>query len=210
MPEIENPKIRPAIEIPKQPLVRGPYAELQMVSNFSFLRGGSHPEELMTRAAELGCHAAALTDINSLAGIVRAKVAAEQIGIPFLVGCRLQVKAALGVLGPGADAPYLSLLVYPTDRAAYGGLCRLLTYGKRRAAKGHCDLTLQDVIDHQAGLLAVAFAAAVVEAEEFAANVPTACARFLMMTGCRWRQRFITKLPGRGTIEGSWSNKRQR
>ncbi len=143
--------------MPASPPVKGPYAELQVTSNFSFLRGGSHPEELMARAAELGCHAIALTDINTLAGIVRAHVSAAEAGIQFIVGCHLQVKESVGALaaeGPAAEGP-LSMLVYPTDRAAYGGLCRLLTCGKRRAAKGRCDLTLQDVIDHQAGLLAV-------------------------------------------------------
>jgi len=133
------------------------YAELQVTSNFSFLRGASHPDELVTQAAALGCKAIAITDLNSFAGIVRGHVAAKEAGMRFIVGCHLQVREAMGILAPGAPhvPPPLSLLMYPTDRGAYGRLCRLLTFGKRRAAKGECDLTLQDVIDHHEGSLAV-------------------------------------------------------
>ena len=67
------------------------YAELQVTSNFSFLRGGSHPEELVLRAAELGLAAIALTDRNTLAGVVRAHVAAKEVGIRFVVGARLDL-----------------------------------------------------------------------------------------------------------------------
>ena len=67
------------------------YAELQITSNFSFLRGGSHPEELVLRAAELGLSAIALTDRNTLAGVVRAHVAAKEVGIRFVVGARLDL-----------------------------------------------------------------------------------------------------------------------
>src|ERR1035437_3650376 len=157
MPEQPNPKIKTHVTFTKSAPTSIAYAELQVTTNFSFLRGGSHPEEIIARAAELGCRAVAVTDINSLAGIVRGKVAAKEAGIPYIVGCHLQVKAAMGPLAPGSPSavPYLSLLVYPTDRASYGQLCRLLTYGKRKAAKGQCDLTLQDVIDHSTGLLAI-------------------------------------------------------
>ena len=68
------------------------YAELQVTSNFSFLRGGSHPEELVLRAAELGLSAIALTDRNTLAGVVRAHVAAKEVGIRFVVGARLDLR----------------------------------------------------------------------------------------------------------------------
>jgi len=154
MPEQPMQKIKPQVEV-KAARAKGPYAELQVTSNFSFLRGGSHPEEMVARGAELGCAAVAVTDINTLAGIVRGHAAAKELGVDFIVGCHLQVKGALGVLAKGAEAPPLSLLVYPTDRASYGRLCRMLTFGKRRAEKGKCDLTLQDVVDHQEGLLAV-------------------------------------------------------
>ncbi|WP_350335900.1 error-prone DNA polymerase [Coralliovum pocilloporae] len=109
------------------------YAELQVTTNFSFLRGASHPHEYVERAAELGLSALAVTDRNSLAGVVRAHVAAKSVGLPLVVGCRLDVQ----------DAP--SLLVYPRSRKGYGALSRMLTHGKRQAAKGECLLTFQDV-----------------------------------------------------------------
>jgi len=115
------------------------YAELQVTSNFSFLRGASHPQELVATAADHGLHAIALTDRNSLAGVVRAHAAAKDIGVRFVVGARLDLE----------DAP--SLLCFPSDRAAYGRLSRLLTLGRRRAPKGACQLTLNDVADHREG-----------------------------------------------------------
>jgi len=115
------------------------YAELHISSNFSFLRGASHPDELVSTAQELGLAAIALTDRNTLSGVVRAHIAAKQVGIPFVVGCRLDL----------TDGP--SLLCYPTDRAAYGRLSRLLTSGKRRSEKGECHLTLEDVYAHAKG-----------------------------------------------------------
>ncbi len=122
-----------------------PYAELHVTSNFTFLTGASHPEEMVRAAAEMG-HAAAVTaDRNTLAGVVRAHVAAKEAGLPLAVGARLEL----------SDPRGLSLLVYPTDRAAYGRLCRLLTLGKRRAVKGSCEITLADVGAHAEGLLAV-------------------------------------------------------
>ena len=123
------------------------YADLHVTSNFSFLRGASHPEELVGQAAALGQQAIAVTDVNTLAGIVRAHVAAKEAGIQLVVGCRLELRAGC----PSC----LSVLVYPTDRPAYGRLCRLLTLGKRRATKGECDLGLHDLIEHHEGLLAV-------------------------------------------------------
>lgn len=111
------------------------YAELMTASNFSFLRGASHPEELVAEAARLGYAALALTDRNSVSGVVRAHTAAKTAGLPFIPGCRLDL----------ADAP--SVLCLPTDISAWGKLCALLTLGKRRAAKGDCDLRLAD-LDH--------------------------------------------------------------
>ena len=102
------------------------YAELQCTSHFSFLRGASSCEELFATAAELGIEALAIADRNSLAGIVRAHEAAKATGVRLIVGCRLDL----------ADGT--SLLVYPTDRAAYARLCRLLSLGKRRGGKGAC------------------------------------------------------------------------
>lgn len=91
------------------------YAELQVTSDFSLLRGASSAEELFAVAALLGIPALGITDRNSLAGIVRAHEAAKVTGVGLVVGCRLDL----------TDFP--SLLIYPTDRAAYGRLCRLLT-----------------------------------------------------------------------------------
>ncbi len=120
------------------------YAELQVSSNFSFLRGASHPEELVATAASLGLDAVAITDRDTLAGVVRAHVAARQAGIRLIVGARLDLE----------DAP--SLLCWPTDRAAYGRLARLITLGRRRAPKGDCRLRLADVAAHGEGqILAV-------------------------------------------------------
>ncbi len=125
-----------------------PYAELQVTSNFSFLRGASHPEELVAIAAALGLAAIAITDRNSLAGVVRAHVAARQAGIRLVVGARLDLE----------DGP--SLLCFAIDRAAYGRLSRLLTMGRRRAAKGECRLGLADVVAHGDGQIVVALSPA--------------------------------------------------
>ena len=95
------------------------YAELQVTTNFSFLEGASHPHELIVRAAELGLSAIAITDRNSLAGIVRAHLAARELDVKLIIGCRLTFQDG---------SP--DLLCYPKDRAAYGRLCRLLTVGK--------------------------------------------------------------------------------
>ena len=91
------------------------YAELQVTTHFSFLRGASSCEELFAQAAALGIEALAVTDRTSLAGIVRAHEAAKAAGVRLITGCRLDLKDGT------------ALLVYPTDRAAYGRLCRLLT-----------------------------------------------------------------------------------
>ncbi len=121
-----------------------PYAELQVTTNFSFLRGGSHAHELIARAKALGLAAIAITDRNTLAGVVRAHTAAKQHGLKLIVGTRLDLE----------DGP--SLLVYPGDRTAYGRLCRLLTLGQRRAAKGECELYLSDIAPHAKGQIFIA------------------------------------------------------
>jgi error-prone DNA polymerase len=108
------------------------YVELQVTSNFTFLEGASHAQELVETAVALGHRAIAVTDRNSLAGIVRAHQAAEE-KIQLIVGCRLDFR----------DRP--SLLCFPTDRAAYGRLSSLLTQGKRRAPKGECHLWHEDL-----------------------------------------------------------------
>lgn len=122
------------------------YAELQVTSNFTFLRGASHPEELVTSAKELGHAAIAVTDRNTLAGIVRFHAAAKQAGLQLIIGARLDFE----------DAP--SVLCYPTDKAAYARLSNMLTCGKRRAEKGDCILHLDDLIRFGAGQIIVSLA----------------------------------------------------
>lgn len=116
------------------------YAELQATSNFSFLRGGSHPEELVEQADIYGYEAIAITDRNSLAGIVRAHIAAKKLPVKFIPACRLDL----------LDGP--SLLAYPTDITAYGRLSALLTVGNLRTKKGECHLYKADVYAHQEGI----------------------------------------------------------
>jgi len=120
------------------------YAELQVCTNFSFLHGASHAQELVATAAALGHGAIAVTDRNTLAGVVRMHIAAKELGLRLVVGARLDF----------ADAP--SVLCYPTDRAAYGRLCRLLTLGRRRAAKGECLLRRADLFAFGDGQIIVA------------------------------------------------------
>src|ERR1700733_1129354 len=124
--------------------MKGPrYAELQVTSHFSFLRGASSCEELFATAAILGVGALAVVDRNSLSGVVRAHEAAKATGVRRVVGCRLDL----------SDGE--SVLVYPTDRAAYARLCRLLSLGKKRAGKAKCDLAWADLVAYCEGLIAV-------------------------------------------------------
>ena len=126
------------------PQRNGPrYAELQVTSHFSFLRGASSAEELFATAAAMGIEALAVTDRNTLAGIVRTHEAARETGIRLIVGCRLDLACGM------------SVLVYPMDRAAYSRLCRLLTLGKNRAGKGKCHLEWPDLAAYGEGLIAV-------------------------------------------------------
>ncbi|HIN95637.1 MAG TPA: PHP domain-containing protein, partial [Planctomycetes bacterium] len=118
------------------------YAELHCKTNFSFLQGASHPDELVTQAAQLGYAALAITDRNTLAGIVRAHLAAKQTGLPLLIGAQITP----------VDAP--PCLLWAPHRTAYGSLCRLITHGRRRAEKGECYLTLEDISQHGGSLLA--------------------------------------------------------
>jgi len=119
------------------------YAELQVTSNFSFRLGGSHPEELVDTAADLGYTAIALTDRNTFAGVVRAYVVAKDRGIKFIPAVRLDL----------LDGP--SLLAYPTDQAAYSRLSGLLTLGNLRAEKEKCYLHKQDVYKYAEGSIFV-------------------------------------------------------
>src|SRR5205807_140563 len=112
-----------------------PYAELHCISNFTFLRGASHPEELVARAQELGYAALAITDECSLAGIVRAHVEAKKCSLPLIIGSEFRLDDGL------------RLVLLATDRESYGRLSALITRGRRRAhararaprAAGHAD-----------------------------------------------------------------------
>lgn len=119
------------------------YAELQVTTHFSFLRGASSADELFATAKELGIDAVGVVDRNSLAGIVRALEASRATGVRLVVGCRLDLQDGM------------SILVYPTDRAAYSRLTRLITLGKSRGGKNNCILHLDDVILFSEGMLAV-------------------------------------------------------
>lgn len=120
------------------------YAELQVTTNFSFLRGGSHPHELVLAAAALGHKAIGVADRNSLAGVVRAHTEAKKLGIQLVVGARLDL----------TDGP--SLLCFPIDKPAYARLSQLLTLGRRRAPKGQCWLTVADLARVAEGQIAIA------------------------------------------------------
>ncbi len=123
------------------------YAELDMRSNFSFLEGASHADELVLTAKALGLAAIGIADRNSLAGVVRAHVAAKAQGLSLLIGCRL------------VFTDETELIVYPRDRAAYGRLCRLLSLGKMgsedepRIAKGDCQLSFDQAVSLGKGLI---------------------------------------------------------
>ncbi|MBW7889513.1 MAG: error-prone DNA polymerase [Chitinophagaceae bacterium] len=117
------------------------YTELQVTTNFSFLRGGSHPEEMVAQAAALGYTEIAITDHNTLAGVVRAHTAAKAAGIHIIVGCCIDLK----------DGP--SLLAYPTHLDGYARLSHLLTTGNLRTEKGKCELYKKDVYAHKEGIL---------------------------------------------------------
>ncbi|MDH2329037.1 error-prone DNA polymerase [Cereibacter sp. SYSU M97828] len=119
------------------------YAELQVTTDFSFLRGASSAEHLFATAAALGIEAMGVVDRNSVAGIVRAWEAAKTTGIRLVAGCRLDLICGM------------SVLVYPTDKPAWSRLCRLLTLGKGRAGKGKCHLHWTDLTDHAEGLIAI-------------------------------------------------------
>ncbi|QDT53927.1 Error-prone DNA polymerase [Caulifigura coniformis] len=148
MPELPREKERPYVTVsPHLAASAGsgiPYAELHCKTNFSFLEGASHPDELVNRATELDYAALAITDRNSVAGVVRAHAAAKRTGLTLLIGAEIAPQ----------DGPSLVLLA--TDRSAYANLCRLLTLGCRRTKKGECLLSLDDVANHADGLLGLA------------------------------------------------------
>lgn len=141
----EHPPDKRAPDRPTSSLSRDleiPYAELGCQTNFSFLTGASHPDELVNRAAELGLSALAITDDHSLAGVVRAHVAAKAVGLKLLIGAEVQ------------PVGHSRVMLYAMNRAGYGRLCRLLTGGRTAVPKGECRIEWSDVVEHSDGLLA--------------------------------------------------------
>ncbi|HET8921278.1 MAG TPA: error-prone DNA polymerase [Xanthobacteraceae bacterium] len=120
------------------------YAELAVTTNFSFLRGASHPQELVARADELGLTAIGIADRNSFAGVVRAYDEAKKRKIKLLVGTRL------------VTIDGFEVLTYPIDRAAYGRLCRLITAGNLKAKKSECHLTFEETLNAAEGQIFIA------------------------------------------------------
>jgi error-prone DNA polymerase len=126
------------------------YAELQVTTNYSFLRSGSHPAELVEQAIELGHTAIGITDRNTLAGVVRAFAASRDEKdrkldrIKLLVGSRIETRDGY------------SLLAYPTNLDGYKRLSRLLSVGNKDAVKGQCDLTFDNLKDYSEDILAIA------------------------------------------------------
>src|ERR1700747_1065635 len=120
------------------------YVELAVTTAFSFLRGASHPQELVAHADELGLTAIGIADRNSFAGAVRAYDEAKKRKIKLLVGTRL------------VTIDGFEVLTYPTDRAAYGRLCRLITAGNLAAKKGECHLTFEHILGASEGQMLIA------------------------------------------------------
>ena len=118
------------------------FAELAVTTNFSFLRGGSHPEEMVAQGLDLGLAGLAVADRNTVAGVVRGHVMAKEKGARFAPGARL-------VFRDGTP----DVLAWPMHRAGWGNLCRLLTLGNRRAPKGECHLDLSDLLAWGKGLM---------------------------------------------------------
>ncbi len=137
------------------------YAELHCLTNFSFLRGASHPEELVERAVRLGYAALAITDECSLAGVVRAHVAAKDAGLPLIVGAELRLDDGL------------RLVLLAADRDGYGNLSDLITRARRRADKGEYRCTRADLDDGLPGCLAL-----LLPGDEPAADIAWLRARF--------------------------------
>jgi error-prone DNA polymerase len=122
---------------------RGAYAELHCLTNFTFLRGASHPEELVERAAALGYSALAITDECSMAGVVKAHIAAKRCQLKLIIGNELNLE----------DGTKIILLA--KNRQGYGQLCQIISLARRRSKKGQYRLTLSDFKGSTAHLFAI-------------------------------------------------------
>jgi DNA polymerase III alpha subunit len=150
------------------------YSEFAVASNFSFLRGASHPEELMLQAAQIGLAGLGLCDRNSVAGVVRAHLVKREqnLSLRYHPGARL-------VFADGTP----DILAYPRDRPAWGRLCRLLTRGNLRAEKGDCLLELADLLDHSDGLELVLMPACTRDSEAPRVTLPPTGSRVFPTSG---------------------------
>jgi error-prone DNA polymerase len=160
MPEQPEPRREPELHDSRSKPIgpESPYAELHCRTNYSFLEGASHPDELVNRAAELGYAGLAVADRNTLAGVVRAYEAARETNLKLLIGAE--------VIATNCSP----LILLATDRDAYARLSTLLTVGRRNAPKGDCYLNLRDIEDHSEGLLALTLAANVSTKNTSASN----------------------------------------
>jgi error-prone DNA polymerase len=118
------------------------YAELHTISNYSFLRGASHPDELVERAHELAYRAIAITDECSVSGVVKAHVAAKTLDIQLLIGSEFHLDSTLG------------LVLLARSRKGYQQLCSLISLARRNASKGSYKLSREQLQQHQTPELA--------------------------------------------------------
>src|SRR6266576_1527698 len=118
------------------------YVPLWCKSNYSFLEGASHPDELVDEACRLGLPAIALTDRDGVYGIVRAHVKAREVGVKLIIGAQVTVDDA-------------SIVLLAQDRAGYANLCRLITQGRLRSEKGESAVSWDEVCAHAPGLIAL-------------------------------------------------------
>ncbi|MCY3554769.1 MAG: error-prone DNA polymerase, partial [Gemmatimonadetes bacterium] len=142
-PDPPRPGAEPAPSNPTPPDGASTYAPLWCKSNYSFLEGASHPEELVEACRSLGLPSLALTDRNGVYGIVRAHVRARELDVHLVVGSQVSLR----------DGSEILLLVQ--DREGYAHLCRLLTAGHLRGAKGNCRVSWEEVCRHSPGLIAL-------------------------------------------------------
>src|SRR5580692_6135795 len=157
------------------------YAELAVTTNFSFLRGASHPGEMVARADELKLAAIGIADRNSFAGVVRAYDEwKKRKNIKLVVGTRL------------VTVDGFEVLTYPTDRQAYGRLCRLLTQGNLKAKKGECHLTFEEILAANEGQMLIALPP---PATLFAGRHPEVLAHSASLEGCRPERLSKSALP---------------
>ncbi|MEX1237829.1 MAG: error-prone DNA polymerase, partial [Pseudomonadales bacterium] len=147
------------------------YAELHCITNYSFLRGASHPHELVSQAAVLGYSAIAITDECSMAGVVKAYMAAGDCGIKLIIGSEFQLD----------DGVHLVLLA--TNRVSYGQICNLITVGRRRTEKGEYRLSMQDLTYGFDQCLAI-----------WLPKVANATVRDTSAIGCKLKQWFRERL----------------